>query len=102
MARKKSPDKMTNFSVRVGEKELSDLQDLARLSRTTLSEMVGGICAELVKANRQRIANFRRQTATPIKLPSFDGAAKNPAPIANTDSESVAPMKSALGGDSNA
>lgn len=101
MARKKSPDKMTNFSVRVGEKELSDLQDLARLSRTTLSEMVGGICAELVKANRQRIANFRRQAATPIKLPSFDGASKNPAPIANTDSESVAPMKAALGGDSN-
>ena len=99
MARKKSPDKETNFSVRVSDEMLASLQDLARLSRTTVSALVGGLCAELVKANRQRIANFRRQAATPIKLPSFDGASKNPAPIANTDSESVAPMKAALGGD---
>ena len=71
MARKKSPDKATNFSVRVGEEELAALQDLARLSRTTVSEMIAELCIELIKANRQRIANFKRQASTPIKKPTF-------------------------------
>ncbi len=72
MARKKSQDKETNFSVRVSDETLAGLQDLARLSRTTVSQLVGGLCIELVKANKQRIANFRRQAATPIKLPTFN------------------------------
>lgn len=90
MARKKSPDKATNFSVRVGEEELSALQDLARLSRTTVSEMVAEFCTELIKANRQRIANFRRQASTPIKKPMFaiEPKKKDAAPMtADTNTE---------------
>ena len=87
MARKKSDTKATTFSVRVGDDTLAALQDLARLSRTTVSEMVAGICAELVTANRQRIASFRKQAANPITLPTFSTksaqAKKKPAPIQN-------------------
>lgn len=80
MARKKSLDKGTTFSVRCSDKTLSSLQDLARLSRRTVSEMVGEMCAELVAANKQRIASFRRQAATPIKLPTFNSSQKNNTP----------------------
>lgn len=83
MARKKSPDKETNFSVRCSEETLAALQDLARLSRTTVSALVANLCAELVKMNKTRITNFRKQAATPIKFPTFSDstqAKKKPAP----------------------
>ena len=74
MARKKSADKETNFSVRVSDETLAGLQDLARLSRTTVSALVGKICVELVAANSARIADFRRQASAPIKSPTFNDA----------------------------
>lgn len=86
MARKKSADKETNFSVRVSDETLAGLQDLARLSRTTVSALVGKICVDLVKANKQRIANFRRQAASPIKLPTFANEPKENIDSAQVDS----------------
>lgn len=71
MARPKNPNKDANISVRTSAEVKAGLEDLARISRTTVSVMLGKICGDLVKNNRQRIANFRRQAAPPIKLPTY-------------------------------
>lgn len=92
MAKPKSKDKETNFSVRCSEETLAALQDLARLSRSTVSALVANLCAELVKMNKTRITNFRKQAATPIKMPTFSDSApakKKPAPITTNTGDDV-------------
>lgn len=80
MARKKSVD-ADNVTVTFRcPVDLSDaLKDLAHLSRRDVSSILIELCSEFVKANRQRITNFRRQAAQPLKLPTFNTPIKKSA-----------------------
>ena len=93
MARKKSDDKTAQFTVKCSEELLASLKDLAHLSRSDVSSIVLAMCNDLVKLNRQRILNFRRQAATPIKFPTIESPAaqakKKPTPITNAGDETA-------------
>lgn len=79
MARKKSVDEMTAISFRLPAEVKASLEDLAHLSRRDVSSILIELCSEFVKANRQRITNFRRQAAQPLKLPTFNTPTKKSA-----------------------
>lgn len=79
MARKKSTDKPAKDSAinfKCSAELKSAIEDLARLSRRDVSAILVELCTEYVKANRQRITNFRRQAAQPLKMPTFSMPAK--------------------------
>lgn len=48
------------------------LRDLAFSTRSDLSAVIVTACTELVRANKQRIINYRRHAAAPMTLPTFD------------------------------
>ncbi len=103
MPRKKSDDKTAQFTVKCSDELLASLKDLAHLSRSDVSSLVLAMCNELVKVNRQRILNFRRSAATPIKFPQFDNDSaqakkkQSPPPFTDALKETVT-----LDGDNNA
>ena len=70
MARIKS-DNTAQFTVKCPPELLADLQDLARLSRCSLSQLVADVCSACVDVNHERIANFRLQAASPINVPDL-------------------------------
>lgn len=106
MARKKSDDKtMAAINFRCSTELKASLEDLAHLSRQDVSTLLLTMCNRLVEVNKQRIANFRRQAATPIKMPFEDTPKKktNHKPITNTDAPDNAPLVDAatMDGDTN-
>lgn len=80
MARKKSTDKpaakVPAINFKCSAELKASIEDLARLSRRDVSAILVELCTEYVKANRQRITNFRRQAAQPLKMPTFSMPAK--------------------------
>ena len=71
MAEKKK-DNMTAINFRCSTELKTSLEDLAHLSRSDVSTLLLAMCTKLVDVNKQRITNFRRQAATPIKMPFED------------------------------
>ena len=72
MAKKKSAAKFDapiNFKTTAELK--ASLEDLAHLSRCTLSDILNRICAGVVAANKARITKFRQQAGQKIKMPPF-------------------------------
>lgn len=105
MAQKKK-DTMTAINFRCSTELKASLEDLAHLSRQDVSTLLLTMCNRLVEVNKQRIANFRRQAATPIKMPFEDTPKKKTAhnPITNADAPNNAPLVDAatMDGDTNA
>lgn len=94
MTEKKS-DSMTAINFRCSSELKASLEDLAHLSRSDVSSLLLTMCTKLVEVNKQRIANFRRQAATPIKMPFEENiapkkkTAKSPTPITNAGDETA-------------
>ena len=47
------------------------LEDLARLSRQSVSSLLVDVATLLVNANSKRIADYRKAAAVPISMPLF-------------------------------
>lgn len=71
MARKKAADNSAAINFRCSAELKAAIEDLARLSRQDVSSLLVSMCVKFVEVNKQRIANFRRQAAQPIKMPTF-------------------------------
>lgn len=108
MARKKAADNSAAINFRCSVQLKASVEDLARLSRQDVSSLLVSMCVKFVEVNKQRIANFRRQAAQPIKMP-FDNAQKKTAhkstPIIADETANNAPLVDAAqdddkGGDS--
>lgn len=70
-----------------GDELKTDMEDLARMSRKTVSEILCALCIEFVKANRRRIDSFRRSASQPLKMPKFDVEKKIATPTTNADGD---------------
>lgn len=98
MARKKAADNSAAITFRCSAELKSAIEDLARLNRQDTSALLVELCSAFVDANKTRIADFRRQAAQPLKMPTF---ATSPSKTATSKGGEVTaePMK---GGDNNA
>ena len=47
------------------------LEDLARLSRGSVSSLIVEVATLLIKVNEKRIAEYRKAAAVPISMPLF-------------------------------
>ena len=71
MAIKKAAELSAAINFRCSTELKAAIEDLARLSRCDVSMLLVELCTAFVGANKQRITNFRRQAAQPMKLPTF-------------------------------
>lgn len=92
MAKKKSTSTDTKpISFRCPEQLKKDLEDLAHLSRSDVSEILIELCSAFVKANKDRLSTYRKSASIPLKKPTFSSSKpKEDATPTDVDTGTVA------------